>query len=58
MFSKTQEKHLEHLRKVFEVLCENKLSAKLIKCRFAKSELEYLGHVVDKDKIKVSPRKL
>ena len=58
VFSKTQEEHLEHLRKVFEILRENKLFAKLTKCRFAKSELEYLGHVVGKDGIKVDPRKI
>ena len=53
VFSKTQEKHLEYLRKVFNVLRENKLYGKLFKCHFAKSELEYLGHVVDKDGIKI-----
>ncbi len=58
VFSKTQEEHLEHLRKVFEILRENKLFAKLTKCHFAKSELEYLGHVVGKDGIKVDPRKI
>ena len=58
VFSKTQEEHLEHLRKVFEILRENKLFAKLTKCRFAKSELEYLGHAVGKDGIKVDPRKI
>ena len=49
VFSKTQEEHLEHLRKVFEILCEKKLYAKLTKCRFAKSELEYPSHVVCKE---------
>ena len=59
VFSKTQEEHLEHLRKAFEILRENnKLFAQLTKCRFAKSELEYLGHVVGKDGIKVDPRKI
>ena len=36
VFSKTQEKNLEHLRKIFEILCENKLFAKLTKCRFCR----------------------
>jgi hypothetical protein len=58
VFSKTQEEHLEHLRKVFELLRENKLFAKLTNCRFAKSELEYFGHVVGKDGIKVDPQKI
>ena len=53
VFSKTKKEHLEHLRKAFNILRENKLYAKLTKCHFAKSELEYLGHVVGKDGIKV-----
>ena len=40
------------------ILRKNKLYAKLIKYRFAKSELEYLGHVVGKDGIKVEHRKI
>ena len=36
VFSKTQEEHLEHLRKIFNILRKNKLYAKLTKCRFAK----------------------
>lgn len=58
VFSKNQEEHLEHLRKVFDILRKNKLYAKLTKCHFAKEELEYLGHVVGKDGIKVDPRKI
>ena len=58
VFSKTKKEHLEHLRKAFNILRENKLYAKLTKCHFAKSELEYLGHVVGKDGIKVDHRKI
>ena len=58
VFSKIQEEHLEHLRKIFNILRENKLYAKWTKCHFAKSELEYLGNVVGKDGIKVDPRKI
>ena len=35
VFSKTQKEHLEHLCKIFEILRDNKLFAKLTKCRFA-----------------------
>ena len=58
VFSKTQEEHLEHIRKVFDIRYENKLYAKLTNCCFAKNELEYLGHVMGKDGIKVDPRKI
>ena len=33
VFSKTQEEHLEQLRKIFEILCKKKIFAKLTKCR-------------------------
>jgi Reverse transcriptase (RNA-dependent DNA polymerase) len=42
IFSKSAEEHREHLRKVLDLLRENKLYANLKKCSFAKSELEYL----------------
>ena len=58
VFSKRQEQHLEHLRKIFEILRKNKLFATLTKRRFAKTELEYLGHVVGEDGIKVDPERL
>jgi hypothetical protein len=59
VFFKNQEEHLEHLRKVFDILHENKLYAKLTKCHLTKEEaLEYLGHMMDKDKIEVDPRKI
>ena len=58
VFYKTKKKHHEHLCKVFEILQENKLFVKLTKCQFAKSELEYLGNVVDKDEIEVKPQNI
>jgi hypothetical protein len=58
IFSKIKEEHLEHLRIVFDVFCKNKLYAKLAKCHFAKKKLEYLGHLVGKDGIKVDPQKI
>ena len=58
VFSKTHQKYLKHLHKIFDILHENKLYAKLTKCHFAKSELEYLGHVGGKDGIKVDLRKI
>ena len=58
VFSKTPKEHIEHLQIVFDILCKNKLYAKLAKCHFAKNELEYLDHVVGKDGIKVDRRKI
>ncbi|XP_042477744.1 uncharacterized mitochondrial protein AtMg00860-like [Macadamia integrifolia] len=50
--------HVIHLQQVLRCLKENQLFAKLSKCSFGKSSIDYLGHVVsahgvalDKDKI-------
>ena len=56
--SKTSKEHIEQLQVVFDVLSKNKLYAKLGKCHFAKNGLEYLGHMVGKDGIKVDSRKI
>ncbi|KAE8716635.1 Protein NRT1/ PTR FAMILY 3.1 [Hibiscus syriacus] len=59
VYSKTLEEHIEHLRRVFQVLRENKLYVKEEKCSFAQKEVPFLGHIVgggklqmDKDKIR------
>ena len=53
VFYKNQKEYLEHFDKVFDILCKNMLYAKLTKCHYAKEEVEYFGHVVGKDGIKV-----
>ncbi|KAE8668323.1 cytochrome P450 78A7-like [Hibiscus syriacus] len=59
VYSKTVEEHIEHLRRVFQVLRDNELYVKEEKCSFAQKEVPFLGHVVgggklqmDKDKIR------
>ena len=52
MFSKSHVKHAEHLR-----LRKHELYAKRSKNLFNQSELEFLGHMVGSDGIKVDPRK-
>ncbi|KAE8689123.1 hypothetical protein F3Y22_tig00110943pilonHSYRG00133 [Hibiscus syriacus] len=58
VYSKTLEEHIEHFRRVFQVLRENDLYVKEEKCSFAQKEVPFLGHIVgggklqmDKDKI-------
>ena len=46
VFSQSGEEHLDHLRKVLLALRENGLTAKLEKCAFGKTKLEYLGHQI------------
>lgn len=53
VISKSEEEYALHMRKVLKVLCKHQLYAKLSKCHFAKHKFQYLGHVVDKEGIKV-----
>ena len=57
VFSASAEEHARHLRWVFEQLRKHALKAKRRKCMFACSQLEYLGHLVTKDGVKVDPSK-
>ncbi|CAI7856166.1 unnamed protein product [Closterium sp. NIES-53] len=58
IFSKTREHHLRDLDVVFERLQENRLITKGSKCEFFKQELEFLGHVISRDGIKIDPAKI
>lgn len=58
VFSKTKEDHIQHLRTVLEVLRKHQLYAKLSKCDFLKTEVDFLGHVVTPEGIKMDPKKL
>ena len=49
VFSSTLEDHLQHLRLVLERLKEVNLKLKPAKCRFARKEVEYLGHILTPD---------
>ena len=57
IYSKIQEEHTEHLRQVLSLLRDSKLYAKLSKCDFLKHEIDFLGHGVSADGVKVDPRK-
>ncbi len=45
VYSKSVEKHKEHLRRIFETLWKNGLYAKKSKCEFGVSDIEFLGHL-------------
>ena len=56
VFSCTLEKHLEHLQLVIEQLEEAKLKLKPVKCQFIHKEVDYLGHVLMPEGLKVNAR--
>ena len=57
IYSSTPEEHLEHIRTVFEKLCDAKLSMKLSKCHFFAKEIQYLRYILGKEGIKPVPAK-
>ncbi|GJR44380.1 putative reverse transcriptase domain-containing protein [Tanacetum coccineum] len=58
IYSKTQEGHAEHLRLVLELLKKEKLYAKFSKCEFWLREVQFLGHVINGNRIHVDPSKI
>jgi len=58
IYSRTAEEHTTQLKKVLSVLRENQLYAKLSKCNFAKTEVNFLGHMVGARGIHVEPGKM
>ena len=51
VYSRSYDDHLKHLEIVFNKLKENQLYAKLKKCEFMKTKVEYLGHIVSNNNI-------
>ena len=58
VFSKTPKEHIERLRWVFNKLVQASLKLKAKKCKFFKSKISYLGHIVSLKGIETDPRKV
>ncbi|CAI7814886.1 unnamed protein product [Closterium sp. NIES-54] len=58
IYSKNMKEHVEHLRKVFEILRKNKFYVKLSKSDFALKKVQFLGHMVGAEGVHVDPRKI
>jgi len=58
IYSGSLEEHAEHLRKVFQRLRENKLYAKLEKCKFGVTEVDFLGHRITQKGLKMDDHKV
>ena len=58
IYSRTEEEHLQHVRAVLRRLKERKLYGKLSKCEFMQREVEFLGHRIGADGLRVAPDKV
>lgn len=58
IYSASWADHLQHVRNVFQLLCHYQLSVKFKKCDLDQTEVEYLGHVISNDGVKVDRTKI
>jgi hypothetical protein len=58
IYSKTWTTYLSHVDQVLHLLSQHQLFLKQYKCAFEASEVEYLGHIVGKDGVRVDPNKI
>ena len=58
IYSKSWEEHVQHVDRVLQLLKEKYLYAKPSKCFFGINEVEYLGHTVSHEGVKVDPNKI
>ena len=58
IYSKTLEDHRRHVAEVMQILRRVKLYAKASKCEFFRTEVEFLGHIVGRDGVKMMDDKI
>ncbi|KAD7477271.1 hypothetical protein E3N88_00407 [Mikania micrantha] len=58
LMNRSKTEHEQHLKKILELLKEKKLYAKFSKCEFWLREVQFLGHVVNSERIHVDPAKI
>ena len=58
IFSERVQDHLDHVAKTLQVLRDANLYAKLKKCSFNKTQVEYLGHIVGQGTVSADPKKV
>jgi hypothetical protein len=58
IYSQNEQEHEEHLRKVLQRLRDCQLYAKFRKCEFWINEVLFLGHIINRDRLAVDPKKV
>ncbi|XP_039031166.1 uncharacterized mitochondrial protein AtMg00860-like [Hibiscus syriacus] len=58
VYTSSMTDHVEHLQLVLEVLQKNQLFAKLSKCFFGQTKVEYLGHIISDAGVSTDPSKV
>nr|GEU80029.1 retrotransposon-related protein [Tanacetum cinerariifolium] len=58
VYSLDMQSHVEHLRRILEVMREQQLHAKARKCTFGAQKVEYLGHIISGLGVSTDPYKI
>ena len=58
VYSKDLDSHVAHVRQTLSILRHHQLYAKVSKCAFFQTSVEYLGHVVSAQGLQVDPAKV
>ncbi|CAI7868457.1 unnamed protein product [Closterium sp. NIES-53] len=58
IYSRDMKQHIEHLRRVFEILRREKFYVKISKSEFALKKVQFLGHMVSAQGVHVDPKKI
>jgi len=58
VYSRTEEEHADHLRAVLQTIYDRKLYAQFSKCEFWSKFVDFLGHIVSDESIKVDTLKI
>ncbi|CAI7815254.1 unnamed protein product [Closterium sp. NIES-54] len=58
IYSRDMKQHIEHLRRIFEILRRDKFYVKLSKSEFALKKVHFLGHMVSAQVVHVDPKKI
>jgi hypothetical protein len=58
VFSRSWSEHLQHVKLVFHMLCDNKLALKQARCSFGAEKVAYLGHIISAVGVTMDPSKV
>jgi hypothetical protein len=58
IYSKAWTTHVSHVDQVLHLLSQHQLFLKQSKCSFGASKVDYLGHIIGKDGVRVDPKKI
>ncbi|GJP34764.1 hypothetical protein CLOM_g19193 [Closterium sp. NIES-68] len=58
IYSRDMQQHVQHIRRVFDILRRERFYVKLSKSKFALEKVQFLGHLVSAQGVRVDPKKI